>query len=307
MTWATAIRVGFAVAVSATTAIAVAIAASVAHFPLTTQRISVDRGAQLFKRHCATCHAVTPEASSRIGPSLHEIGRLADTRIPGMSAEQYIFQSIVDPNAYRLPGASGDMPESTTNNLRTADLIDITAFLAARGGQVRYRALYSLAAVNRPQHASSSISIDVQVAERGRQLFYGKLDCSKCHSLDSTPGSTLIAPNLARIGLHESAYVRQAVLDPNAEVAAPYVTNSVLFEGRVYSGRLIPSEDDSIRLLCVDTSGAISLHEFDRSELEPLEDDEVLTTSSISSMPSYKTQMDGDELNCLLEFLATLR
>jgi cytochrome c2 len=307
MTLTAVTRVGLVVAFSAMTAIAVAIAASVAHFPLTTQRISIDRGAQLFKRHCATCHAVTPEASSRIGPSLHEIGRLAATRIPGISAEQYIFQSIIDPNAYRLPGASGDMPESTANKLRTSDLIDITSFLAARGGQVRYHTLYSLAAMPRPQLDNRSISIDVEVAERGRQLFYGKLACSKCHSLESAPGNMLIAPNLARIGLHESAYLREAVLDPSAEVAAPYLTHSVLHEGRVYTGRLFRSEDNNIRLLCVDSNGALSFHEFDRNELEPLEDDELLTTSSISSMPSYNTQMDDDELNSLLEFLATLR
>jgi cytochrome c2 len=300
-------RIGLVLAISAVLTIVVAVAASLPHFPLTTQRINIDRGARLFHRHCASCHAVNADEGSRIGPSLHRIGQLAATRVPDLSAEEYIFQSILDPNAYHPPGALGEMPEAIADNLPTADLINMTAFLTAQGGQVRYHALHSLSAVTRPQHASHSLSIDVEATERGRLLFFGKLDCSKCHSVDNTPGNSLLAPSLARVGLYDKDHLRQAILEPDAQIATSYVPYSVNHKGRIYTGRLLVAGAESIRLLCVDSDGAISVHDFNRDELEPLDGEELLTKSSVSSMPSYRSQLSDDELESLLEFLATLR
>lgn len=51
---------------------------------------------------CAACHGdpAGDPALATVGPWLGNIGNEAETRIEGMSAEQYIYESILDPNAF---------------------------------------------------------------------------------------------------------------------------------------------------------------------------------------------------------------
>lgn len=54
---------------------------------------------------CAGCHVIPgiPGANGRVGPDLTEIGVTATARAEGLSAEEYIRQSIVEPNAVIAP------------------------------------------------------------------------------------------------------------------------------------------------------------------------------------------------------------
>ena len=65
---------------------------------------SLSRGESVYRVYqCANCHE--PTALGRIvAPSLAHIGSVAATRRPGMSAEDYIRESILDPYAYEVPG-----------------------------------------------------------------------------------------------------------------------------------------------------------------------------------------------------------
>lgn len=59
---------------------------------------------------CVTCHSLS-EGVALVGPSLYAIGTTAGTRVPGLSAEEYLRQSIVEPDAYVVDGYSdGVMP-----------------------------------------------------------------------------------------------------------------------------------------------------------------------------------------------------
>ncbi|MCB8948642.1 MAG: c-type cytochrome [Ardenticatenaceae bacterium] len=54
---------------------------------------------------CFACHRI--EAMGRggkIGPGWDEVGEMAGTRVSGMSGEEYIRQSILDPQAFTVPG-----------------------------------------------------------------------------------------------------------------------------------------------------------------------------------------------------------
>jgi cytochrome c oxidase subunit 2 len=59
----------------------------------------------LFARYgCNACHALAVAgAEGQVGPSLDGIGTLAATRLPGVPAEAYIRQSILDPDAFIAP------------------------------------------------------------------------------------------------------------------------------------------------------------------------------------------------------------
>lgn len=53
---------------------------------------------------CAGCHGDPDNpGSAAVGPHLGNIGNVAATQVPGMSAEQYIYESILNPNAYIVP------------------------------------------------------------------------------------------------------------------------------------------------------------------------------------------------------------
>jgi hypothetical protein len=53
---------------------------------------------------CGSCHAMGDLGEARkVGPDLTGIGLVAADRIPGMSAEEYLRASIVDPNAFIVP------------------------------------------------------------------------------------------------------------------------------------------------------------------------------------------------------------
>ncbi len=58
---------------------------------------------------CVTCHSL--DGSKLVGPSLQGIGARAGKEVQGQSAEQYIRNSIVDPNSHAPKGyAVGVMP-----------------------------------------------------------------------------------------------------------------------------------------------------------------------------------------------------
>jgi mono/diheme cytochrome c family protein len=69
-------------------------------------------GAQLFAaKGCAACHQIGGQGGT-IGPNLTNIGTQAATRKPGMSAEDYIRESITNPNAFVVQGfQAGVMPQ----------------------------------------------------------------------------------------------------------------------------------------------------------------------------------------------------
>ncbi len=52
---------------------------------------------------CDICHSVRPGVA-KVGPSLAGIAEVAGARVPGLSAEEYLRQSILDPNAYIVEG-----------------------------------------------------------------------------------------------------------------------------------------------------------------------------------------------------------
>lgn len=60
---------------------------------------------------CTACHG-DPKVpgSNNVGPHLGSIAELAKTRIPGKSAAQYIYESILDPNAFIAPECKGGLP-----------------------------------------------------------------------------------------------------------------------------------------------------------------------------------------------------
>lgn len=81
---------------------------------------------------CSTCHSLEPNVKI-VGPSHATIGKDASARVPGMSAEDYLRQSIKEPNANVSEGyVAGVMYQNYAKDLSEQDINDLVAFLLTR-------------------------------------------------------------------------------------------------------------------------------------------------------------------------------
>jgi len=89
------------------------------------------RGKTLFSGSagCAGCHD-TLQGMTISGPSLKGVGTRATTRKPGMSATDYLHESIRQPNAYVVKGFTpGVMLQTYGQTLNTGQIDDLVAYL----------------------------------------------------------------------------------------------------------------------------------------------------------------------------------
>jgi cytochrome c2 len=72
-----------------------------------------ERGRELFEdRHrvnCIWCHSLDGSERGFKGPSLQGVSERAGDRVPGLSAEEYLRQSILEPSEYRVEGFNQKM------------------------------------------------------------------------------------------------------------------------------------------------------------------------------------------------------
>lgn len=80
---------------------------------------------------CITCHSLEP-GSVLVGPSLSGLGARAGSTVAGVSAEDYLRESIVDPDAYVVDGYSaGKMPSYWSDVLTDAQIGALVSYLVA--------------------------------------------------------------------------------------------------------------------------------------------------------------------------------
>ena len=79
---------------------------------------------------CGACHTITglPGAVGTLGPNLDNVATQAETRVPSLTGEQYIRQSIEEPQAFVVPGFATLMP-SLRNTMIDQEFEDLVAFL----------------------------------------------------------------------------------------------------------------------------------------------------------------------------------
>jgi mono/diheme cytochrome c family protein len=78
---------------------------------------------------CSTCHSLEPGVTI-VGPSLANIGTQAGSMEAGVSAEDYLRQSIITPDSFVVEGfASGIMPMDYGAQLTEKQIQDLVAYL----------------------------------------------------------------------------------------------------------------------------------------------------------------------------------
>ena len=175
------------------------------------------------KGGCLLCHKMTDQGNSR-GPDLRGVGGRAATRKPGLSAEDYLTESLVDPGAYVVvefatAGGASIMPaaDRPPADLSPTEFKALIAFLQSMGGEVTVEITSEdvAAAARRrekpPEPTSSHPGFALLTAQ----------GCVACH--DITADTRLIGPPLTKVGERLSAAeIRQSIVDPNAVIAEGY-------------------------------------------------------------------------------------
>lgn len=94
----------------------------------------VARGQRVYlEKGCGGCHTIEGLSAGVVGPNQTRIGAVAETRKSGMSAEDYIRESIMDPSAHIVEGyQDGLMPKNYSDLIEPDELSDLVAFLLAQ-------------------------------------------------------------------------------------------------------------------------------------------------------------------------------
>ncbi len=95
---------------------------------------NVANGEKLFKQTvigaqagCITCHSL--DGSKLVGPTMKGLATRAASEVPGLSAEEYIRQSILEPNAHVVKDYPAGVMQSYKNDLKEQELNDLVAYL----------------------------------------------------------------------------------------------------------------------------------------------------------------------------------
>ena len=88
----------------------------------------VQRGKRVFTTAgCSGCHAITPD--NVVGPGLGGVAQRAGTMKQGMSADDYICESIMNPGVFVVEGFPPVMPTTFAQTLSQDDINALVAYL----------------------------------------------------------------------------------------------------------------------------------------------------------------------------------
>jgi cytochrome c oxidase cbb3-type subunit 3 len=135
-------------------------------------------------------------------------------------------------------------------------------------------------------------------ADQGKKIFFGKGDCSTCHTISGEGG--FLGPDLSTYGSSMSAEaILKAILNPARIAQSGYKPASVTTRDGTHAEGVLRNEDNfSVQLQTKDGSFLL----LQKSELQTLE------YGSQSLMPAnYADRLTQSELNNLISFLMSAR
>lgn len=186
--------------------------------------VQLGRGIFFGKGGCAVCHNIA-KAGEKGGraPDLQGIGARAGATKPGMSAKQYLIESLTQPQDFLVPGYPPIMPPANKPpvGLNRIEMAATVAFLESLGGKVDVKLSDIPAEVTgaQPAPAASAPRIPGD-SKTGKELFVSK-GCVACHKIAGAGGE--IGPDLSNVGGKSSpAEITEAIIEPNAKLSPGY-------------------------------------------------------------------------------------
>lgn len=198
--------------------------------------------------------------------------------------------SGVDLRSGRFRNASSD------DDLRRIVTVGIPG-TSMPGRQLDTAQMTGLIAYLRNMRDYDTAKVAVGEPARGRALFEGKGRCSTCHRV-SGKGSH-VAPDLSDIGASRAASALQhSLIDPTATMLPiNRPVRIVTKDGKTINGRRLNEDTYTIQLID-DQERLVSLSKPELREF---------TILKTSSMPSYKSSMNDQEIADLVAYLGSLK
>jgi mono/diheme cytochrome c family protein len=259
----------------------------------------------LYAAHCQRCHTLDGQPST--GPSLKDIAVTAAKRKEGLSAAEYIIESIANPGAYsayeglQMPQVS-QLTRSGLAPLTDQQVRMLAEFLLRQNDPTSIESLSTLP-VPRPVASPPKPPIRLSMIREGEEIFRGKGKCVTCHY-----PSSYIAPSLDGVGTNSLEYIREAILNPSKQIATKHRTSVVEVDGSAISG-IIKAKDDKRVLMFLPTQADVQnrIANLKISDIDREPDGSLrIKDSPMSIMPSYKDSLTDHEVECLVELLRCL-
>ncbi len=227
------------------------------------------RGKTIFNGQCALCHGIGGAGSRGPALNLPKLARAADNA----ALFKVIKEGIRD----------SEMPQFW--QLTDQEIWQVAGYVRALG-------------------RVEPVKLSGDVA-RGKTLFETKGNCTACHIVRSEGRGqgSVAGPELTEIGLRRSpAYLREALLDPNAATPEGFLVVSVTTaSGQRVRGVRVNEDSFSIQIRQLRDAGN-RFHSFRKSDLKELKKE-----FGVSTMPSYKETFTPSEIDDLVAYLASLR
>src|SRR5438445_8007260 len=174
-------------------------------------------GEEIFhtKGSCEICHRIGQKGTR--APDLAGIGARAGKTKPGMSAKQYILESLLQPGAYVVEGYPNIMPtvDKPPIGLNRSEVWALVAFLESQGGAVDVTLNDIPASVGAAAAGGAPAEIKIPGDPKaGEALFQAKAGCIACHKAGKI-GASPVGPDLSQIAkIQTPDYIMKKILDP---------------------------------------------------------------------------------------------
>jgi mono/diheme cytochrome c family protein len=177
----------------------------------------IKAGEEIYKTKgtCEICHKIGQKGTR--APDLAGIGARAVKTKPGMSAKQYIIESLINPNAFVVEGYPPIMPavDKPPISLNRSELWALTAFLESLGGTVTVTLNDIPATAGAAAGATAAVEMKIPGDPKaGEAVFAGKGACIACHKAGNL-GASPVGPDLSQIAkIQTPDYIMKKILDP---------------------------------------------------------------------------------------------
>jgi cytochrome c2 len=177
----------------------------------------VKAGEEIFKTKgtCEICHRIGQKGTR--APDLAGIGGRAGKTKPGMSAKQYILESLLTPGAYLVEGYPNIMPavDKPPIALNRSEVWALMAFLESLGGTVDVTLNDIPATVGAAAAGGAPAEVKFPGDPKaGEAVFSGKGGCIACHKAGKV-GASPVGPDLSQIAkIQTPDYIMKKILDP---------------------------------------------------------------------------------------------
>lgn len=177
---------------------------------------------------CTACHGTGTRAPNLVtaDETGQAIGARCAARVEGMDCKEYLYASMIDPNAHVVEGFQPIMPD-VRRTLSNEQIWALVAFLQAQGGEVTVTGEDIAAtageadaeAATATQAAAASGQVDPGVSNPVGIL--QQFACLACHRLGEQGQE--VGPPFTDVGARlQPDEIRRAIVDPDAEIAPGY-------------------------------------------------------------------------------------